>query len=132
MKCILIAGIIAGTALAACNDFKDENHMQKMAAMKDSIFKAHPSVASITLNVQDNKLFIITLGSKKLAKSTDAERQMLAGDLGAMTLRLFGKDNGISKEKLIITPNEMNDQAEPTDGVITALDMDSLQKATVR
>jgi len=41
---------------------------------------------------------------------------------------MFGKDSGIEEEKLIITPNERNDQAEPADGVVTIFNIDSLER----
>ena len=115
-------------ATASCRDFSGESHMQQMSAMKDSIFKIYPHVASVLMNVQ-NQALLVTLGSKSMAAYSTDQRQKLANELGAMTLRLFGKDKSPEQEKLIITPNERNDLAEPGDGVTTVINMDSLQKA---
>lgn len=130
MKHLVLFPLLAAIALMSCKDRSGISHMEQMTVMKDSIFSAYPSVAGITINVQNGDLLVITLGSGKLAAASEAERRKIAGELGAMTLRLFGKDSGIEKEKLIITPNEHNTEAEPADGLVTHFNIDSLEDAT--
>lgn len=114
-------------AFSACKEADESTHMAKMDEMKDSIFKAYPTVAAVTMNVQNETLLIITLGDKHLYKATDAGKQKTAIDLGLMTLRIFGNDNSFNKGKLIVTPNERNDKAEPEDGIVTMINIDSLK-----
>lgn len=121
--------VFAVLAMASCRDIGAE-HMQGMMHMRDSIFSSYPTVAAVTINIRDDRLLIITLGSSDLAQYGEAERQKIASDLGAMAVRLFGKKSGLKSEKLIITPNERNDIAEPTDGVVTTFSIDSLERST--
>ena len=118
--------IVAAFGAAACNPMSDASHMQEMSAMKDSIFKAYPNVGAVTINIQDRELLIVTLGSKGLSRVDGTRRTAIAGNIGAMALRMMGSNSGLKREKLILTPNERNDVAEPADGVVTALSLDSL------
>lgn len=127
---IAMAAVLLCFAAASCKELA-ESHMTEMARMRDSVFQKYPSVAAITINIQDNKRLIFTLGSRKLAKAGEAERKQMAADLAAMALRMLGKDSGIEEQKLIITPNERNDEAEPADGIVTTFNIDSLEKATM-
>lgn len=116
-------------ALTSCKEFSEASHMEEMTKMKDSIFNAYPAVTSITINVRDGKQLLVTLGSEKLAKATDADRQQMTSQLGAMTVRIFGKDSGIKEEKVIITADEKNTAPEPADGLVSVISIDSLEKA---
>ena len=115
-----------------CKEGGSGSHMQQMSDMKDSIFKDYPTVAAVTINIQDERLLVVTLGSKRLAVKSADDRQKMAGDVAAMAIRLLGKNSGVQQEKLIITPNERNDQAEPADGLVSSYNVDSLQKAMVK
>lgn len=130
MKILVPVLLSASLGIVSCKEVA-ESHMAEMAQMRDSVFKSYPSVAAVTINVQDNKRILFTFGSRKLAAASEAQRQQMAAALGAMTLRMFGKDSGIEEEKLIITPNERNDQAEPADGVVTTFNIDSLERTTL-
>lgn len=121
----------ASLGIVSCKEVA-ESHMKEMVQMRDSVFKNYPSVAAVTINVQDNKRIIFTFGSRKLAGAGEAQRQQMAAELGAMTLRMFGKNSGIEEEKLIITPDEQNDQAEPADGIVTTFNIDSLARTIQR
>lgn len=130
MKNLIILLTVLGIAFASCKELSETSHMEEMTKMKDSIFSVYPSVASITINVRDRKQLLITLGSEKLAKSTDTERRQVADELAAMTLRIFGKDSGIEEEKVIITADEKNTAAEPAGALVSVISIDSLEKAT--
>jgi hypothetical protein len=145
MKKILPLAIVAAIAISmtACKD--EESNMAQMETMKDSIFKAYPSVASVNIKVEEHTNIHITLGSKKLAKDDEAARRQLANELGVMALRIFNKsDNNestnnvinaldksdeLEKGTLTITPTESNIKIDPEDGVNTPINIDSLKKA---
>jgi len=128
MRKLIVPIVVAAFAFTSCKDV-GEAHMQGMMHMRDSIFNHYPTVAAVTINIRDDRLLIITLGSSDLARASETDRRQMATDLGEMAVRLFGKNSGLKKEQLIITPDERNQVAEPTDGVITTISIDSLEKA---
>ena len=112
---------------AACNT--EAGNMAQMNVLKDSVLAYYPSVASITVNVQDNSSLIITLGDAELYKATPEEKQKTALTIGQMALRIFDKRSHLEQGKLIVTQDERNNKAEPADGITTMINMDSLRKA---
>lgn len=104
-------------------------NMAGMNRMKDSIFSYSTTAAAVTINIQDGKMLIITLGDPTLYAADEATRQQTAADLGAMALRVLGPESGIDKGKLIVTPNETNQEAEPKDGIVTPIDIVALRHA---
>jgi hypothetical protein len=126
MKKILCLTAFGATLLfASCKE--EMSYSSKMPALRDSIFAAYPSVASVIINVQNHDM-AIALGSKQLAEKSTTEKQKTIEDVGRMALRIFGPENRISAGKVIITPNEDNDKPDPADGTSASLSIETLKK----
>jgi uncharacterized lipoprotein len=120
-KYFLLPAALFIMGLAACST--DAGNMANMDKMKDSVFQMIPTTAAVTLNVQNDRLLLITLGDASLYKASAEERRKTATELGAMTRRIFGKESRLQKAKLIVTADEKNQQAEPADGIVTEIDL---------
>jgi hypothetical protein len=106
-----------------------EQYLQQKADLRDSIFAAYPTtVASITIELKTETELNVILGGDQLYKSTPTQQQKMAGEVGSMALRIFGKDNYLKTGKLTLTKDERNLSTEPADGVSTNINLDSLKK----
>lgn len=123
---IIVSGLMLALIVSCRNS---EGNMKVMNQMKDSIFAANPTVASIIINVQNNDNLVIALGSEDLYGADEMKRQQIANNIAAMALRLFGKDNKLEHGKIIVTKNEMNQEAEPSNGLVSQMDFVSARKA---
>jgi hypothetical protein len=112
---------------ASCGN--NEGNMQTMNQMKDSIFAAYPSIAAVTLNVQNDNTLIIAVGSQDLYAADEVQRQQVANEMAAMALRLFGKESKLEHGKIMVTQNEMNQEAEPKDALVSQMDFVSAKRA---
>jgi hypothetical protein len=120
--------LLLAIVIASCAD--DASYMPQIEQMKDSIFAAYPNtVASVRIHVDNKTDISIVLGGEVLRKSPEDKRQQMAGDLGKMTLRIFGKDSYLKTGKLVITKDERNSSDTPADGVSSSINLDSLKKA---
>jgi hypothetical protein len=126
-KSLFLFAVTFTLLYASCNT--DAGNMTQMNVLKDSVLNHYPTVASVAINVQDNSMLVITLGDAELYKATAEQKQKIALELGQMALRIFGKQSRLEKGKLIVTQDERNDKAEPVDGIVTAINIDSLRKA---
>jgi len=125
MKKILGLGAGAFLLLVSCKE--EMSYSAKMPALRDSIFAAYPSVASVIINV-DNHDLQIALGSKQLAAQPAILKQKTIEDVGRMALRIFGPENRISAGRVTITSNEDNNKPEPSEGTSASLSISSLKK----
>ena len=122
VACIYIIG-------TGCKDTSESN-MQYIGEMKDSIFKAYPTVASITIEIKDGKMLDVTLGDVQLFKAGDAKRQQTANEMGAMALRIFpNKGNDIDKAEIVVSDDEKNVTIDRSTAKITGVNIDSLRKS---
>ena len=112
----------------SCKD-ASENNMQYIGELKDSIFKAYPNVASITIEVKDNKTLAITLGDVHLYKAPDAKRQQVANEMGTMALRIFPKNTDIDKGEIVVSNDEKSTTMDRNTAKITPINIDSLRKS---
>lgn len=122
IACIYIIG-------SGCKDTTESN-MQYIGDMKDSIFKTYPNVASVTIEVKDNKTLDVTLGDVQLFKATDIKRQQVANELGQMALRIFPKNTEIEKGEIVISDDEKSTVIDRSNAKIVAINIDSLRKST--
>lgn len=122
----IILSVLFVTLIVSCTT--SEGNMKVMAQMKDSIFATNPRIASIIINVQNNDNLVIALGSEDLYGADELKRQQVANNIAAMALRLFGKDNKLEHGKIIVTKNEMNQEAEPSNGLVSQMDFVSAKK----
>jgi hypothetical protein len=122
----IIAASLILLATASCGN--GEGNMKTMNQMKDSIFAAYPSIAAVTINVQNDNNLIIAIGSEGLYTADDLQRQNVANEMAAMALRLFGKDSKLEHGKILVTKNEMNQEAEPADGLVSQMDFVSAKR----
>jgi len=123
---IIVSGLMLALIVSCGNS---EGNMKVMTQMKDSISTNYPTVASIIINVQNDDNLIIALGSEDLYGADEMKRQQIANNIAAMALRLFGKDNKLEHGKIIVTKNEMNQEAEPSNGLVSQMDFVSARKA---
>jgi hypothetical protein len=49
--------------------------------------------------------------------------------MGAMANRIFGKNNKLEHGKIVVTKNETNHEAQPSDGLTSQMDFTSIKKA---
>jgi hypothetical protein len=115
-------------ALFSCSEPKEIN-MGQIHQLEDSIAKAVPTVSTIHTFVKGRSTLIVILGDVSFYKSGEAKKQEKAIEVGAMALRIFGPENGITKGQFIITKVLDNTQEIPADGIKTDMRIDSLQKA---
>lgn len=122
----LIAIVIIAISASCSNS---EGNMKTMNQMKDSIFAAYPTVAAVVVNVQNDNNLVIALGSEDLYAADEYKRQQLANEMAAMAIRLFGKDNKLEHGKIMVTKNEMNQEAEPSDALVSQMDFVTAKRA---
>jgi len=103
--------------------------MQYIGQMKDSIFKAYPTVASITIEIKDKRTLDITIGDKHLFKAVPAKQQQEATEMGIMALRLFPKNTDIDKGELVVSDDEKSTVVDRTTATIIPINIDSLRKS---
>ncbi len=129
MKNLIVLSAITACILffSACKD-PDAAYTQYSEQMKDSIFKSYPTVAGITIEVKDRTALDITLGSVDLFKTSDAEREKTANELGMMALRLYPKDNSFEKVRLIVSRDEKSEHVNIAEAKISNINLDSLRK----
>lgn len=125
IKTAVVAAMLALTTSCSNN----AGNMKTMAIMKDSIFAAYPTVAAVVVNVQNDNNLVIAIGSQDLYSADDVKRQQVANDMAAMALRLFGKENKLEHGKILVTNNEMNQEAEPSDALVSQMDFVSAKRA---
>jgi len=122
---ISICAVIA--AMSACHG---ESDMAQMQQLQDSLFAAYPGkVGAIHINPEGRENLIVVLGAPAFYGTTADEKQKQALEIGAMALRIFGKDNYLKTGKLVITQDTHNTANDPADGIITDMKIDSLKAA---
>lgn len=125
IKTAIVAAMLAFTA--SCSN--DPGNMKTMAIMKDSIFAAYPTVAGVLIHVENDNDLVITLGSQDLYAQDDVKRQAVANEMGAMALRIFGKDNKLEHGKILVTQNEANQEPSPANALVSQMDFVTLKRA---
>jgi hypothetical protein len=132
MKKLLLISLVTGILFAACQD-DETSRMPIIEQMKDSIFKAYPTVMQVTIKVgNDGKELEVLLGDKHLYNSSDDKLQQTATELGAMALRLFGKNNEFATGVLHVSSDEKNIDPDPAIIRIAPINIDSMKKATAK
>lgn len=129
MKSILKITIAVTTLFFAASCSNNAGNMTKMAEMKDSIFAAYPTVAAVTINVENDNELVIALGSQDLYVQDEVKRQSVADEMGAMAIRLFGKDNKLEHGKILVTQNEANQDPAPANALVSQMDFVTLKRA---
>lgn len=129
MKKILPAAAYCIFLIASGCKEAPESNMLYIEQMKDSIFKAYPTVASVTIEVNDDNKLAITVGDKHLFQKDDAKRQQTALEMGAMALRIFPKNSDLAKGELIISDDEKSVNIDKNAAKISAINIDSLRKS---
>lgn len=127
----IITFCIAAVAIvfAATSCSTNAGNMQQMGQMKDSIFAQYPSIAAVLVNVENDNTLVIAIGSQDLYSADDLRRQNIANEIGAMALRIFGKDNKLEHGKILVTQNETNQDPRPEDALVSQMDFVTLKKA---
>lgn len=97
-------------------------NMAQMNQMKDSVFAAFPTVAAVTINVQNDNVLLVAIGSQDLYQADATTRQHVADEMAAMAKRIFGKKSKLETGKMMVTHDEMNQAAEPADALISPMD----------
>ena len=121
----MFAATVVALAVSCSNN---AGNMTKMAEMKDSIFAAYPTVAAVTINIENDNELVIALGSQDLYTQDEVKRQAVANEMGAMAIRLFGKDNKLEHGKILVTQNEMNQEPSPAGALVSQMDFVTLKK----
>lgn len=123
---VSIAGIIL---FSACKD-DEGSHMAYMEKIKDTVFKAYPTVAGVTVNVSDDgKDISIILGDKQLYNAPVETQQKEAYEVSTMALHIFGKENALTKGTVIISKDEKSEKPAPENTKSITINIDSLKKA---
>lgn len=118
---ILFSLFLATVCCNACST--GAGNMAQMNQMKDSVFAAFPTVAAVTINVQNDNVLLIAVGSQDLYQADAATRQHIADEMAAMAKRIFGKKSKLETGKMMVTHDEMNQSAEPADALISPMDL---------
>jgi hypothetical protein len=113
----IIAALITIFTMNSCSS--GTGNMAQMNQLKDSIFAAYPTVAAVTVNVQNDNNLLIAVGSEDLYRADAAQRQLIADEMASMALRIFGDKSKLEHGKMLVTRNEMNQDAEPTDALVS-------------
>jgi hypothetical protein len=98
-------------------------NMAQMNQMKDSVFAAFPTVAAVTINVQNDNVLLVAIGSQDLYQADAATRQHVADEMAAIAKRIFGEQRKLETGKMMVTHDEMNQSAEPADALISPMDL---------
>lgn len=125
----ILAALFTVSLLASCKS-TDTSYMQYNEQMKDSIFKAYPTVNSVTIEEEDGAVLKVTLGDAHLFSASPADRQKVANEIGMMALRIFPKDNNIDKGQLLVSKDEKSVEVNASQAQKCDINIDSLRKVT--
>jgi len=81
------------------------------------------------MNVRDKTDLKVVLGGKRLFATPQAQKEQMAGELGQMAWRIFGKDSYLKKGTAVFTKDEQNTVETPADAISVPIDMDAAKKA---
>ncbi|MFA6149817.1 MAG: hypothetical protein WC716_00765 [Chitinophagaceae bacterium] len=129
MKNIILKLSVVAALLFSVSCRNSEGNMQTMTQMKDSIWAAYPTIAGVLIHVENDNNLVITLGSQDLYAQDEVKRQAVANEIGAMALRIFGKDNKLEHGKILVTQNEANQDPAPANALVSQMDFVTLKRA---
>ncbi|HXS37560.1 MAG TPA: hypothetical protein VN721_12730 [Flavipsychrobacter sp.] len=114
--------------ISSCEE--EKSNMPYIQQMKDTIFAGYPTVAGVTIDVQESTMLEVVLKDASLYNKTDADRQKVATSIGMMALRIFGKDNKLERGELLVSKDMPSGEIIPDDAKKTNINIDSLKKVT--
>ncbi len=94
---ILILLTIASINLTGCKETDSALNMANNERMKDSVFRAMPSIRYIEIKIQESSDVTVICGSKELYSADDSKRQEIAAELGQITYHFHNEHNYLSK-----------------------------------
>lgn len=101
---------------SGCDD--QESNMRYIETMKDTLFKAFPTVNRVSVQVDYtgffNKEVTITFGDADLYNATDAERDEATRKAGLITLAIFDKDKWPDKGNVTFVREENTIETDKT------------------
>lgn len=150
-KCVAIIAVMIvsmSVLMSSCSD-EEASNMRHIEAIRDSIFKTFPTVASITIRVEDAENLHVTVGDAHLYAADDNAKKNVANKIGRMALgifgkkepqketsfmamlkhRIFGDGNMLQNGKLTVTKNEHTEEEYPADGISVNINLDSLRQS---
>jgi len=113
-------------AMSACND--EETDSQNVQQLYDSIGVYYPTAQAIRINPLDRENLIVVLGDLSLYNAPPEVRQSAATKIGTIAVGLWGKHSYLKKGSLVITRDLRNEKNDPSDGIATPINIDSLRK----
>lgn len=116
----VFGAVLALFFFSACST--ESGNMAHMNQMKDSVFARYANIASVTINVENDNDLLVAVGSEDLYLADEATRQRVANEMTAMAMRIFGEKNKLEQGKLLVTKNEMNQDAQPADALVSTMD----------
>jgi hypothetical protein len=107
MKYVLIA-LLAITTLhiTSCKETDSALNMANNERMKDSVFRAMPSIRYIEIKIQESSDVTIVCGSKQLYNAADEKRQEIANKLAEITYFFHNEHNYLDEGKVRFVPVE--------------------------
>lgn len=115
------------TTIAACKEGNADNQPY-MEQMKDSIFKAYPTVNSVTVDLKDGNELNVVLGDAHMFTANAATRQHTANSIGMMALRMFPANSALSNGTLYISKDEKSVDVDKSQAAQSVINIDSLRK----
>lgn len=91
-------------ATGSCGD--PELNTENSEKMKDSIFKAFPTVNYTRIEIEDFRNVTVVVGDKELFNGTEEERQAVSNQLADMTIHYFKENNYLNKGTVEFVANE--------------------------
>ncbi len=105
-KALLIIAALASLNLTACKETDSALNQANNEKMKDSVFRTHPAIRYMSIEIEDNQDVTIVCGSKALYNGTDAERQAVTDELAQITYHFHNEHNYLGKGKVLFAEKE--------------------------
>jgi hypothetical protein len=114
MKNLITALAIATTTLLfSCHD--EEANKRNMEILKESVFKAYPTVAGVSVEVKDWHELYVVVRSRQLYSTNAENKQKVTSEIGKMADSIFGTNNELDKGQVIFTKDERSTDMNPSD-----------------
>lgn len=127
----LLLSLGALAALPSCNN--DTSNDGKTTVVHDSLVHIFPTWQALKINLSDDKTEMnIVMGDAMFYNVPPDVKTQKADELGRMILRIYGKNNYLSKGKLIVTKDINNTSDAPADGITLPVDFERLKKGEAK
>lgn len=109
----LVLALAASSLLCSCHD--EVSYQKNMEHLKDTMFKTYPTMAGVSVDVQNWTDLQVVVRSAQLYSSSKENKQKVTAEIGEMAQITFGTNNELDKGQVIFTKDESSTDMNPAD-----------------